>query len=629
MGDLRRLTADVFEGDILEAIPGYRPRSRQIAMAISVAGAMEDLGIHLFEAGTGVGKSLAYLVPAVLSGRRIFISTATRTLQDQLRWKDIPDICRVLDFEPSISVLKGRGNYLCLRKWERLQGEDGPADLLDWSLSTATGDVSELSGEADPAIWARVRCDAVDCLSKRCGRRAECHFLRARSEARKARILILNHHLLVSALSTEEMLPEAEVLVADEGHRLEDAAAECLGWSLSSGSLLPVFDGIAFSPVSAETKAELLGRTRDLAQLVEQLLAQAGPVASWDPGKNADLLEAVSAGAGELASAMAGEEDLEPAARAAESVASNAGGMRAAEPSEHCFFIEGSGRSAAVRAVPLDLGESLRKQIYACFDTSIITSATLTVAGSFEYSASRLGASDCSSAVDFGSPFDFGAQAVLLVPEDLPDPEDHMSLSRCAWHWASLLASTLGGRTLALFTSNRNLALSTEAALANPIARIRILAQGHQSRSAILESFRGDPSAVILGTSTFWEGVDLPGSLLQAVVIDRLPFPSPGHPLTAARMDRIAREGGSPFRDLTLPSAVIRLRQGVGRLIRSPEDRGLVILLDRRIRTASYGRVILRSLPAFRPVDEPAAMSFAMECASREPAGKHLGRCGV
>jgi ATP-dependent DNA helicase DinG len=615
MGELRRQTSAAFSDGRLEGFPGYQPRQRQISMALSVAGAMEDSGIHLFEAGTGVGKSLAYLVPAILSGQKIFISTATRTLQDQLRGKDIPEACRALDIVPSVAVLKGRGNYLCLWKWERHLLAGQITDLAEWALSTATGDFSELAEELDPAVWAHIHSDTVDCLSGRCPRRAECHFLRARSEARKARILVLNHHLLVSALSAEEMLPEAQVLIADEGHRLEDAAAECLGWSLAAGSLLPVFDGIAFSPARPEIKSSLLESARQLAAEVERLLAVPSSDGAWDPTENADLLERVSVSAGSLASAMGEEEGLLPAARAALSVASNAEGMRNADPEEHCFFAESSGRFSRLRAVPLDLGTSLREQIYSCFDTSVITSATLAVAGSFEYSAGRLGAEDASSTADFGSPFDFGAQAVLLVPDDLPDPEDHQALSECVWMWASRLASMLGGRTMVLFTSNRNLQLASEAALANPLPGLRVLAQGEQSRNAILDSFRSDPAAVILGTATFWEGVDLPGSLLQAVVIDRIPFPSPGHPLMAARLDRIARDGGNPFRNLTLPSAIIRLRQGVGRLIRSETDRGLVILLDRRIRTASYGRVILRSLPGFRLVDEEAALEFAGACA--------------
>ena len=616
MGGIRDATALLFSNGGLDAFPGYRPRLRQTSMALAVAGAMEDSGIHLFEAGTGVGKSLAYLVPAMLSGRRVFVSTATRTLQDQLSGRDLPWLCRVLGYSPVRAVLKGRGNYLCLKKLERLLGVAEAAGIASWASATRTGDVSELPGEPDPSIWARLRSDASDCLAGRCQRRGECHFLRARAEARKAIILILNHHLLVSALSAEELLPEAEILIADEGHRLEDAAADCLGWSISPGGILPVFDCIAFSSIDPDRKAGLLQQARDLSGLIERLVA----AGSEGSAPEADLLMLVADCASSLASATEDDEDLLQASRCAGSAADAARGILGADPMEYCVFLEGAGRSSRLRAVPLDLGGSLRESVYSRFDCCIMTSATLTVAGSFDYSAGRLGARDAASAIDFGSPFDFGAQAVLLVPEDLPEPDDHQGLIDIAWKWISTLAGTLGGRTLALFTSNRNLGLASDAAVSRPIPGVRVLVQGQQSRGAMLDSFRSDPSAVMLGTATFWEGVDLPRSMLQAVVIDRLPFPSPGHPLTAARLERIAREGGNPFRELTLPSAVIRLRQGVGRLLRSEEDRGVVVLLDRRVRTASYGSLILRSLPAFRPVDEREAMEFASRCAGERCA---------
>ncbi len=307
-------------------------------------------------------------------------------------------------------------------------------------------------------------------------------------------------------------------------------------------------------------------------------------------------------------------EGLEPARRAVEAIASSAEGILGADREENCLFLEGPGRSCRLRAAPLEPGRELAAQVYSHFDSVVLTSATLTVAGSFSYSAKRLGAPDASAAEDFGSPFDFGNQAVLLVPGDLPGPDEHEALARCAWDWAGRFAGILGGRTMVLFTSLRNLNLTAAEALRRPIPGLGLHVQGMQSKSAILERFRADPGGIILGTATFWEGVDLPGQLLQAVIIDRLPFPSPGHPLTAARLERIEGVGGNPFMELTLPSAVIRLRQGVGRLLRSETDRGVVAILDRRARTAAYGRLILGSLPAFRQVCEEDALAFACGC---------------
>lgn len=615
MGFLSSATRDAFEGGALERIAGYRKRPRQLEMAEAVAEAIEIGGVHILEAGTGVGKSLAYLVPSIASGRRVIVSTATRTLQDQLFEKDIPAVRTALGAEVSTALLKGRNNYVCLRKW--LAGRSGACGqaLDEWISKTSTGDVSELEKEPDPEVWIHLRSDMFDCLAQSCPHRSSCHFQRARAEARKADLLVLNHHLLLSGVCTGELVPDAEVLVADEAHRLEDAAAECLGPSLSTQMLLPLYDGIAFSDAGPLRKGDLLERVRLIQDAVERACAPVTDAVRWDPDGNDSLLEEIFHGCSALESEITNEEGLEAAAAAAAAVASAVSAVRTASRGENCFFAEPAGRSSRIRVVPLDLGGAIRNAVYSRFETTILTSATLAVAGSFAYTASRLGVDEPGSAFDFGSPFDYSNQAVITVPEDLPEPDDHEALSEAAWTWASRLAVILGGRTMALFTSNRNLALAAEAARREPARGIRLLVQGETTRSRILAGFREDPCGIILGTASFWEGVDLPGSILQALVIDRLPFASPGHPLVSARMRRIEERGGSSFRELALPGAVIRLRQGVGRLIRSDSDRGVLVILDRRIRTSSYGSLIARSLPAFRPVGEEEALEFARrEC---------------
>jgi ATP-dependent DNA helicase DinG len=616
LSSLARDTRQVFEGGRLASVKGYELRARQVDMAVAVAEAMDQGGVHLFEAGTGVGKSLAYLVPAMLGGLKVLVSTATRTLQDQLFDRDIPDLRAGLGLEVTSAILKGRANYLCRRKWLSGRGAGAPAEFFDWVSVTSTGDVSELEFEPDQELWGHLRSDAVDCLGPACPSRGNCFFQSARVLARKSDVVVLNHHLLLSGVCGEDLLPDSEVLIADEGHRIEDAAAECLGISLSPLMLLPLFDGIAFSSASSESKAALLERARRLQSLVEDLAGPAVDAAEWDPDEATPALEEAAGEARALSAALEGADDLASAAAVADQIGFVCTALVDAPREDYCFFREPAGRNSRIRAVPLDLGEAIRRAVYSRFRATVLTSATLAVAGSFDYSSERLGAWNAESVRDFGSPFDYSSQAVLTVPDDLPEPDEHESLAGASWVWASRLAGILGGRTLVLFTSYRNLALAADAARREPLEGIRLLVQGEMTRTRILTDFRSDSRGVIMGTSSFWEGVDLPGRLLQAVIIDRLPFPSPGHPLTAARIRRMDESGRSSFRELTLPSAVIRLRQGVGRLIRSARDRGVVLILDRRLRTSSYGNVISRSLPAFRMAGEEEMLAFAAtECA--------------
>lgn len=614
MGGLLREIERVLHGEeLLGALPGYAVRPLQVRMALEVGAALERGGLHMFEAGTGIGKSLAYIIPALLSGRRILISTATMPLQDQLARRDAPAVLRALGLSSEVCVLKGRNNYLCLRKWsgasERL---DLPDAFSAWADSTGEGDISGFQGVLPPGEWRHFRSDRLDCLGASCRFRGECHFLRARSRARQCDLLVLNHHLLISGLMTGDILPEADVLVIDEGHRLEDAASECLGVSLGQGAVLAVFDGIAFSDAEAGRKALLLERARRLEASVAALTAGIEETSPWDPVMHREEIDGVLAEVSGLLAGLEGDEDLLPAAQAAAGIASDCRELMAMGGEDHCCFVETDGRHAVLRGVPLDVGPDLRDHVYACFDTTIITSATLTVAGEFDFFRERLGAGEALTR-DFGSPFDYGEQAVLAVPRDLPSQDAHGELAAVVWEWGSRIAAALGGRTLLLFTSYRNLDLTRELARGAMPPGLRLLVQGEVSRNGILEDFRRDSRAIILGTSSFWEGVDLPGEMLQAVVIDRLPFASPGHPLVRARMDRIDREGGSSFGRYSLPLAAVRLRQGVGRLIRSREDIGAVMILDRRLTASGYRSVFLRSIPPFRRVEAEQVLPFLME----------------
>ncbi len=619
MGTLEREVASFFEKGMGTDCGRFAARPRQTAMALRVAGAIEDGGRFLFEAGTGVGKSLAYLVPSVLSGRRTIVSTATLTLQDQLFCRDIPDVSAMLSRSFGTALLKGRSNYLCRRKWMLLCGSEIPDEIHCWASKTISGDFSELPAEPDASVHSRIRSDAADCLGPACAEWSGCFLQKARTDARKADLLVVNHHLLVSASQGEDILPDSDVLIVDEAHRLEDAAAECMGLSLSPGLLLPVVDGIAWSDAAATRKAELLAGTRLLISLVESLVESGDGSILWSPLEHREGLESLSAEASTLAASMAGEDGLAGPASACRNLSLVCDSLLTVPSGKYSIYLETSGGRRGVRAVPLDPGGLIDSEVFSLFPVVVATSATLSVGGSFDYMAGRLGLSERDGEYDFGSPFDYADQAVLTCPPDLPGPDDHASLAGTAWDWGGRLSTILDGRTMMLFTSNRNLQLTAELARASLPAGIRILVQGEGSRRRILESFRNDPRAVLLGTSSFWEGVDLPGDILQALIIDRLPFPSPGHPWTASRMRAIEDEGGNSFMSLMLPAAVIRLRQGVGRLIRSSTDRGVVVILDRRLSGSRYGRLLMRSLPAFREVEPGEAIRFAESIS---------GRCG-
>lgn len=605
---------EVLSGDCLSrVIRDYSPRPLQIGFAEGVGRAMNTGGVHIFEAGTGIGKSIAYVIPALLSGSRIFISTATITLQDQLARKDVPAVLEALGSEAGVCVLKGRNNYLCLRKWDR-GGTKVEADVqfTQWAEDTDDGDITSYSHELHSSVWRHFRSDHLDCTGTSCQFRGRCHFYTARNEARKADVLILNHHLLVSGLSAEDVLPGADVLVIDEGHRLEDAASECLGLALGEGILLPIFDGIAFSEIETGRKAALLELTRKLSSSISDLTQGYRETAPWDPVEHSEALKAVVERAFELISEVKEDDELQSVSQAASAVGSTAREFCEISTEEYCCFVETEGRHPILKAVPLDVGPDLRNLVYSAFDTTILTSATLTVAGEFDFFKARLGAWDavCRS---FGSPFDYFSQAILSIPDQLPPHDSHEDLAVTAWKWGRRLAETLGGRTLMLFTSYRNLKLVKTMAERDLPPGLELLIQGEMSRSGILRDFRASSRAVILGTASFWEGVDLPGNMLQAVVIDRLPFASPGHPLTRARMDQIERRGGSSFAHYSLPLAAVRLKQGVGRLIRSLDDTGVVMILDRRIVTKAYGRIFLESIPPFRVVPQEQVMDFVME----------------
>lgn len=601
-------------GRIGTVLSGYTLRHSQVSMARAVSSLIELGGTAVLEAGTGVGKSLAYLVPAVLSGQAVVVSTATITLQDQLLNKDIPAVGAILGREIDAAVLKGRSNYLCLRKWS-LWGEKAAPELARW-VSEGGGDTSSLRGNMDQGVLRKVTGDSLDCLGSQCPDMHRCHYYRARNRARKASILIVNHHLLLCGIETGDLIPDAWLLVVDEAHALHQAASSTMGWIMSEGLLNPVFDGVVLSGGDPGAKAEFLASAREISGLIAELVSRGNENGEVELQSVLPLLQAIADSAGDLRKRLNSREELAGACQALSGLERTALSTAQTDPFTWCCYTAKSGRHATFRSVPVNPGPLLRESLYGVFPAVLLTSATLASGNSFSYSDSLLGVPDEADRRVFESPFDYPAQSVLALPDSSLHQDDHPALAGEAWRIAREAGLILGGRTMALFTSYRNMELCYAAALETPAPGLELLVQGRMSRSAILEAFRGDPRGIILGTASFWEGIDLPGELLQALVIDRIPFPSPGHPLTRARMKLSEDMGLSSFTSVMLPEAATRLKQGAGRLIRSSGDTGAVFILDRRIRTAGYAGLLLRSMPPFRRTTFVDAMEFLREQAA-------------
>lgn len=598
-------------GDAASAIPDYTVRSQQVDMAASVADLVELEGISVLEAGTGVGKSFAYLIPAVLSGQACVIATATLTLQDQLISKDIPMVGKILGKTIDAAVLKGRSNYLCQRKWFEWGSAVAP-ELKEWA-EAGNGDLSQLHFRLDGDQRRKIAGDGLDCLGSKCSEMHHCFYYTARNKARRARILVVNHHLLLCGLDSGDLIPDAWFLVVDEAHNLDKAASSSLGYSLSEPMLNTVFDSIILSGRTAENKTLLLQKTRLLAAKISDLSVFAGKNGEVELGDVLPSLQIIADEASSFRKEIIGEEDLAGASQTLSSLEHSILSLTQVDGANWCCYTEKNRKHPVLNCVPIHPGSLLRDTLYSSFPSVLLTSATLAAGKSFSYSDTRLGVPTQADRQIFPSPFDYPKQSVLVLPDDLPGQNDHLLIAEYAWQIARETATILGGRTMILFTSYRNMDLCHDIAKGNPLEGIQLLVQGKMNRSSILERFRRDPRAVILGTASFWEGVDLPGKLLQSLIIDRIPFPSPGHPLTRARMTAIEEKGRSSFSGLMLPEAAIRLKQGVGRLIRSGSDTGAVYILDQRMRTAGYAKMLLGSMPAFRRESLEGAKRFLME----------------
>jgi ATP-dependent DNA helicase DinG len=617
------------DGRLAASLPGFEPRDGQAALAQEVADALER-GQHLLaEAGTGIGKSLAYLIPALESGRRVVVATATKALQEQLLAKDVPAAAAALGREVDVAVLKGRQNYLCRKSLHGLAlplfrtAEDAAEyeRLQDWVETTETGDRAELSFEPRPTLWAEVAVGADRCAGRRCPFLATCFSEQARARAQEAELVIANHALYFADLAVRArtgdgagILPEHDAVVFDEAHRLEESAAAWFGGRVSLGGLRRLLRDV--ERACREGARRVPARALDAVdRRGEELLA------GLDPGRGRRRLtpadgEAAAAPAAALAGALVqlaealrgGSEDLDQLARRSLALVDDLGACLALDDEDTVSWAE----QDALAWAPIDVSEVLRELLWDGEAVSVLVSATLEP----RFLRTRLGLDDARE-VSLPSPYDYREQALLYVPSAFPEPRSPAYDARLAEEVLALCRLSQG-RALVLTTSYSRLdALAERMA---PRVPYPVLVQGEAPRERLLERFRDEVDSVLIATQTFWQGVDVQGESLSLLVIDKLPFAAPNDPLVEARCERIAREGGDWFGAYAIPAAVLQLRQGFGRLIRGHADRGVVAILDPRLRTRAYGRRFLEALPPAPLVGDLASVGAFLGARERATA---------
>ncbi len=636
-----RLSVDTLLGPggaLQSALENYEYRPEQLQMARSVEKAFSERGYLLAEAGTGTGKTLAYLVPALLSGRRVVVSTATKTLQEQIFFKDLPLLRERMGLSFEAVYLKGRSNYLCLHRYAAFSKDPQFSSreetrywkhLQTWASRTETGDRSELELPESFNAWSRLSTTADTCLGSKCPVYESCFVTRTRRAAEAADLLVVNHHLFFADLALRSrgqrgeggVLPPYEAVIFDEAHALEDAAGSHFGHSVSSFRLEElVRDALATLPTTDSRFGMLSSLVVRLRTHSEALFAQAPRVLGLNESEGAVALkpERLAMLSGQLEqvkealSALSAfttserEPELTLLTRRCADLVADLSFLEKVESNDHVYSAETRGRGIFLRASPIEISRELQTRLYGGVDTVVFTSATLAAEGRFDFFARRMGLYDDEGVpvtsvrtVAVPSPFDFEEQSALYLPTHLPDPAAPGFIEAAAEEIVRLCEVT-GGRAFVLFTSLRN--MERAHALAYNRLPYQVLLQGERPKQQLLEAFREQPS-VLFAAHSFWEGVDVPGEALSLVIIDRLPFASPGDPVVAARIRQLEARGEEAFGGYQLPQAALALRQGFGRLIRTRADRGIVAMLDRRIVTKGYGRAFLKSLPPARRID--------------------------
>ena len=608
-------------GELSQSIKGFRPRTEQIEMAHAVGVSIQNKSSLVIEAGTGTGKTFAYLAPALVFGKKTIISTGSKNLQDQLFNRDLPAIKKALNFTGKIALLKGRANYLCLERLDQViaQGVLGDKSVLvelskvrKWNNSTKTGDFTECIELAeDSPIIPQLTSTAESCLGTDCPRYSECYVASARKKALNADLVVVNHHLFFADMAVKEsgfgeLIPNADVIIFDEAHQLPDIASQYFGQSLTSRQLFDLCKDINIVYRTELKDMQQLGTTSDTLLKVIQdfrlLLGNGSNVrGNWRElytqsavKKSFELLqEKIDFLAEVIKLALGRSQTLDSIFERVESIKIQLKRLSETNIVGYCYWYEGNGRQFGLHITPLTVADKFGEQLKAKEAAWIFTSATLEVGGTFNHFCQCLGIEDATQKI-LPSPFNYSEQSLLCVPRYLPNTNQANTLS------------SLGEMLLPVIEANKGrcFVLCTSYSMMRGLAEyfreksnLSILLQGETSKGKLLEQFIKETHSVLVATSSFWEGVDVRGDALSLVIIDKLPFTAPDEPLLKARIEDCRLQGGDPFNDIQIPEAVITLKQGVGRLIRDVTDRGVVIICDNRLVMRNYGETFLKSLP--------------------------------
>jgi ATP-dependent DNA helicase DinG len=620
--------ADVFGpgGMIEKCMPaGYEHRRSQLCMAEMVEDAFRNKRHLLVEAGTGTGKTLAYLIPAICSGRRVVISTATKSLQEQLYLKDVPFVQRHFAPELKVAVMKGRSNFLCREKLRQMEGQpvlkgmeelDWFTQIRDWERLTETGDRAELTFLPDDAeLWPRLDARRDTCTGQKCAQFERCFITAMHRRAADADLIIVNHHLFFADLALRQddfgsVLPEYSAVIFDEAHEIEDVASDYFGRQVSNYRFEELArDAEQALRITRLGKPPLLRRVMRLRERVHDffdlLPPQEGRSAfesrargiflETHRGSYDGLVGELKALEAEIAALPSKPEELLVIARRAAELHSETSFLFESNEKNYVYWLERRGKGVFVTATPIDVSSILREHLFDAFETIVMTSATLAVSGRFDFLKQRLGIRLAQETV-LPHEFDYRRQALLYIPPGLPDVRDPGFVTKAAEEISRLLKLT-EGRAFCLFTSYSQMNQIFELVRAR--VKFPFLLQGTAPRMALLERFRATPGAVLFATSSFWQGVDVPGQQLSCVIIDRLPFAVPTDPIVAARVRTLTEDGRNAFGEYQIPEAVLALKQGFGRLIRTRTDRGVLAILDNRIQRMQYGKIFIESLPEY------------------------------
>ena len=618
------------QGLLASKVEGFEPRAGQLEMARAVSESFRAGATLLAEAGTGTGKTWAYLVPAMLSRRKVVVSTGTKTLQDQILDHDIPFLKKNIDPRLKVVCLKGRRNYLCRRRFlvfcyqPTLWGRDEAAlfrRFQKWAATSQSGDRSEIEWLPDTfRAWNDVCSSSEYCLGRQCPEFSRCHLTRARSDAAAADIVVVNHHLFFAdmalrAKGLDGVVPEYEAVVFDEAHQLEDVAGEYFGFHFSSFALSQlsrdILKGSGGAGMKDSSAVQAVGRQLEvLSRLFASALTPPGRGAGrfrFEPEKASGDFDATCTrivhALGELPLLLKPFEEKDDnlasaGRRAIELSAALASLVEQKDPSL-VYWQEITPQGVFLKAAPIEIGAILKGVLFSTASSVVLTSATLSVAGTFDFVRKALGVPDQGRELLVSSPFHYERQAIAYIPSRFPAPNEVSFCTEMAEEAAQIIEKTRG-RALLLFTSYKNMH-EVHKILERRVS-FPLLVQGQKTKRALLQEFKDKVESVLLATSSFWQGIDVPGEALSCVMIDKLPFEVPDDPVTASRLDRIAKQGGNGFYDYQVPRAAIQLKQGIGRLIRSSADRGVIAVFDVRMLTKSYGKVFVKSLPPCRIV---------------------------